>query len=79
MLCWMIYVAPSTVENAVKIFVSLVSEEIRGNIHIYGTNKNVWMTALLKDFDLAELPPSLGGTKIFEGMDEWRCIGYIYK
>lgn len=66
----MIYVAPSTVENAVKIFVSLVSEEIRGNIHIYGTNKNVWMTALLKDFDLAELPPSLGGTKIFEGMDE---------
>lgn len=43
---------------------------MRKRMFVYGTNKKVWMEALKKGFDLDQLPPSLGGTKIYKGMEK---------
>lgn len=64
------YSAPATIEQYVKLAVSLVPKEISDHFLIYGTNRNVWKPELLKYFDLDQLPRSLGGTKIFEGMED---------
>ncbi|OXA63243.1 hypothetical protein Fcan01_01172 [Folsomia candida] len=67
----MIFVnAPTEIEQILTLARPLVSEETRENMFVYGTNKKVWMEALRQDFDLDQLPPSLGGTKIYKGMDK---------
>ncbi|XP_021961696.1 protein real-time-like [Folsomia candida] len=65
--------APAMIEQYVKLAVSLVPKEISDNYLIYGTDKNVWKTELLKYIDLDQLPRSLGERKYLK---EWKTRKY---
>ncbi|XP_035715518.1 uncharacterized protein LOC118438841 [Folsomia candida] len=46
------------------------SEEIRRNIQVYGKNTQLLRKSLSTDFELDQIPPSLGGSKIYAGMED---------
>jgi len=37
---------------------------------VFGTNRKQWEKTLSSIFDWDQLPPSVGGTKLYRGMDE---------
>ncbi|OXA64701.1 protein real-time isoform X2 [Folsomia candida] len=59
---------PRTVEQILSIGKAVVTEEMQNSIFIYGKDKKIWMQGLSQDFDKDQLPPSLGGIKIYKGM-----------
>jgi hypothetical protein len=47
-----------------------VGSELWEKVHIFGTNKKVWMAALERyGFDFSKLPPAAGGTANYKGME----------
>ncbi|XP_021943090.1 SEC14-like protein 2 [Folsomia candida] len=61
---------PSSVEPVLNAIKALLSPGMRKSLHIYGTNRRQWLNELEKDFDFDKLPPSLGGSKIYAGMED---------
>lgn len=62
--------APKSVEQIVGIAKPFLDQVLKESIFIHGTDKKVWRAALEVDFDFSELPPILGGTKLYKGMEE---------
>lgn len=66
----MIYVkSPQIMEQVLTLTKPLLPAEYGNSTFVYGTNKEVWMAGLREDFDLDQLPPGLGGTKLYKGME----------
>lgn len=65
-----LYLAPLAIHEFTEIARPYLDEVLKKSIFIYGTNKKEWKKALEKDFDFSQLPPVLGGTKIYKGMDD---------
>ncbi|OXA58010.1 SEC14 cytosolic factor [Folsomia candida] len=62
--------SPSAIKTLVDIARPWIDDDLANSVFIYGTNKQKWMAELSKDFDFDQLPPALGGTKIYKGMEE---------
>ncbi|OXA63247.1 hypothetical protein Fcan01_01176 [Folsomia candida] len=62
--------SPPSLHGLMDMGKPYIPEQFKKHIFIYGKSKQVWMKALRQDFDLTELPPSLGGSKIFERMND---------
>lgn len=56
-------------EQVLTLTKPLLPAEYGNSTFVYGTNKEVWMAGLREDFDLDQLPPGLGGTKLYKGME----------
>jgi hypothetical protein len=61
---------PRAVEPLLNAIKRLLDQELKESLQIYGTNRAEWEEALLKDFYVEDLHPSLGGTKSLGIEDE---------
>lgn len=63
-----LFIAPKSVEQVLDLGRPFLPEADRNMIHIYGRNKKVWTEGLRKDFEINQLPTTLGGTRVFKGL-----------
>jgi len=65
-ICLIIFIVPAAAETLLLAPArNLIHPETNRILVGFGTNRNVWLKELLKLVDLSELPPALGGSKMF--------------
>ncbi|XP_035700466.1 SEC14-like protein 2 isoform X2 [Folsomia candida] len=62
--------APLSFNVFANIGKAAFSEEIRRNVQVYGKNTQLLRKSLSTDFERDQIPPSLGGSKIYAGMED---------
>jgi len=62
--------APSTFEPLMQAVRGVLNEVTDEALKIFGTNKKEWLNALLEVIDEDQLSISLGGKKVWEGVDD---------
>jgi hypothetical protein len=57
--------APTLAQPVIRAARAALHPDTNKIVFVYGTNKKMWQEALSQDFTNDELPPELGGTKIY--------------
>jgi len=61
---------PAIMEPMLNVIRSIAIPEYRDSIQVFGTNRNHYVKALSNEFDFDMLPPAVGGTKLYTGMED---------
>jgi len=74
------YLVPSAAEPILIASRRLLQMETQNALHVYGTNRKIWLEALTQAIDITELPVDVGGYKPYNNSevdDYWEWIKYF--
>jgi len=60
---------PAILEPFLNVAKSIMVPEHRDSFQVFGVNKNHYIPILSKEFDFDMLPPGVGGSKLYKGME----------